>query len=260
MKHVLILRALGVVLAIALAVNITAVLAAPLYLHSSDQLAQPSSTDQQKRQPTESAAADPDANTPSNNLIVIDGDVVQSDSTAEPDSSDPSLEASPEPHFSASVQSESERVFFDLGVRIGSRSEQPVASVIRRFLRPATIPDEEEDSDLLPTVVITGADVEQPNETEDLVDVDVPTHSGIEHIVLENPVENGFAVRFQLDGAVQTLNPGALLIETTNKRVIRFDRGGSFGEFQQDLGPGRYQFRVSKEGWNLETAKDDSTL
>ena len=40
MKHVLILRALGFVLVIALAINITAVLAAPLYLDSGDEVAQ----------------------------------------------------------------------------------------------------------------------------------------------------------------------------------------------------------------------------
>jgi hypothetical protein len=76
--------------------------------------------------------------------------------------------------------------------------------------------------------------------------------------VLENPADNGYAVSFQLDGTIQTLKPGAVLIETSAQSVIRFDRGGDFGEFRQDLAAGRYQFRVSREGWKLEKAKEDA--
>ena len=139
MKHVLILRALGFVLVIALAVNLTAVLAAPLYLDSSDQLAEAEPTDDHEPLPSDDPAEDDNTETPG--LIVIDADILQSDPTIEPDFTNPEQtvpvqdEAARE-RLAAKLREGSERIFFGLGARIGARSHrQPVASAIRRFLR-----------------------------------------------------------------------------------------------------------------------------
>lgn len=70
---------------------------------------------------------------------------------------------------------------------------------------------------------------------------------------LTNPKQNPGPVYFLLDRQVHSLHPGQTLILTGSRTwTIRFDRGGTLGEFRRPLSSGAYQFQVDRTaGWTL---------
>ncbi len=74
---------------------------------------------------------------------------------------------------------------------------------------------------------------------------------------LHNPSENGGIVYFVVDEKTHSINAGQTLELTGQDQwLIRFHRGGNFGNSRSLLKPGSYSFSVTKKGWELTLDKD----
>jgi hypothetical protein len=71
-------------------------------------------------------------------------------------------------------------------------------------------------------------------------------------VVLYNPTTSGGPVHFLAAGAAQTLQPGEERSWPAEELgVLRFHRGGQFGNARLELPPGVYEFHVGELGWNV---------
>lgn len=71
-------------------------------------------------------------------------------------------------------------------------------------------------------------------------------------VVLTNPADNGGPVRFLLNGEAHSLAAGQTReFSAVFSPLIQFHRGGSYGNAEQLLDAGHYQFAVSSRGWEL---------
>ena len=79
-------------------------------------------------------------------------------------------------------------------------------------------------------------------------------------ITIMNPEANQSSVRFVMGGETAELKPGYFVsVEVTQKTLIEFDRGGSFGSARYSLKDGMYRFDVdSSKGWELFKVKQDT--
>jgi hypothetical protein len=70
-------------------------------------------------------------------------------------------------------------------------------------------------------------------------------------LVIENPRHSGATVRYLVDGEMESLRPG----ESQSLRIgvsrVLFHRGGAFGNAEEVLREGTYQFRATQQGWTL---------
>lgn len=74
-------------------------------------------------------------------------------------------------------------------------------------------------------------------------------------VVIRNPITNGGAVRYMVDRNIYTLKPGELQrLDPGELGVVRYHRGGEFGDARLVLSPGVYEFAVSARGWELSRA------
>lgn len=73
-------------------------------------------------------------------------------------------------------------------------------------------------------------------------------------LVLQNPASNGGAVHFLIDDEVFTLQPSRTQRLEGRGWMIRFHRGGDFGNVLYRLSPGQYTFAVTGTGWELSDA------
>lgn len=85
-----------------------------------------------------------------------------------------------------------------------------------------------------------------------------PIEYSADSIVIRNAKVNRGTVAFLIGREVKQLEPGASLqlpaVQTTV--VVRFHRGGDFGNATLTLLPGVYEFEATARGWYLETAKE----
>jgi hypothetical protein len=71
-------------------------------------------------------------------------------------------------------------------------------------------------------------------------------------VVLTNPADNGGPVRFLLNGEANSLAAGQTSeFSAIFSPLIQFHRGGSYGNAEQLLDAGHYQFAVTSRGWEL---------
>jgi hypothetical protein len=79
-----------------------------------------------------------------------------------------------------------------------------------------------------------------------------PVHSNPDEIVLYNPATSGGPVHFLAAGAAETLRPGEERSWPAEELgVLRFHRGGEFGNARLELPPGVYEFHVGERGWDV---------
>ena len=72
-------------------------------------------------------------------------------------------------------------------------------------------------------------------------------------LVFANETLNNGPVAFLVDRKIIVLKPGkSRVFPTGTKRLIRFDRGGGFGQTRQTLTTGVYHFVATDEGWYLQ--------
>ncbi len=84
---------------------------------------------------------------------------------------------------------------------------------------------------------------------------DGPASTNLAGVVLENAAGSTIAVGFLAHGVEYWLEPGQQLRLTgSSPYEVVFDRGGEFGVAREMLRPGRYGFRVTEQGWTLESA------
>jgi hypothetical protein len=84
---------------------------------------------------------------------------------------------------------------------------------------------------------------------------DGPASADLAGVVLENAAGSTIAVGFLANGVEYWLEPGQQLRLTGSSPFeVVFDRGGKFGVAHEMLPPGRYGFRVTEQGWTLESA------
>lgn len=79
-------------------------------------------------------------------------------------------------------------------------------------------------------------------------------------IVLLNPAETGADIHFLLDGKLYSLDSGYMQDMKAASTIIRFDRGGDFGEALYLLKPGSYRFVLTDHGLDLEKASFEAVL
>lgn len=73
---------------------------------------------------------------------------------------------------------------------------------------------------------------------------------------ISNAAENRVPVSFLLDGRVYTLHPGeSHQFPAATSWNIQFHRGGTFGNADEPLAPGEYQFVVGADGWKLQPTR-----
>jgi hypothetical protein len=79
-----------------------------------------------------------------------------------------------------------------------------------------------------------------------------PENSLHDPIELFNPDRNGAPIRCLVDGRLVELEPGeSKMIPGADRRIIRFHRGGDFGEARYGMETGLYWFARSDQGWEL---------
>ena len=85
-----------------------------------------------------------------------------------------------------------------------------------------------------------------------------PIEDSQDSIVIRNAKVNRGTVAFLVGREVKQLKPGASLKLPADQTtvVVRFHRGGEFGNATLTLSPGIYEFEATARGWYLETAKD----
>ena len=85
-----------------------------------------------------------------------------------------------------------------------------------------------------------------------------PLRDSADSIVIRNAKVNRGTVAFLVGREVKQLKPGASLQLPADQTtvVVRFHRGGEFGNATLTLLPGIYEFEATARGWYLETAKD----
>jgi hypothetical protein len=70
-------------------------------------------------------------------------------------------------------------------------------------------------------------------------------------VYLRNPAENDLPVAFLMGEQVIKLAAGEGRSFTSSSLTVRFDRGGRFGSATKTLTEGRYEFRLSPDGWDI---------
>jgi hypothetical protein len=79
-------------------------------------------------------------------------------------------------------------------------------------------------------------------------------------IVLVNPLETGAAVSYVVAGQSFTMDEGMMQDIERASTVIRFDRGGGFGQAAYTLTPASYKFVVTDHGWDLVKTSFEATI
>jgi hypothetical protein len=78
-----------------------------------------------------------------------------------------------------------------------------------------------------------------------------------DRIVIRNSAGAQLPVSFLIDGQDVELGEGATrTFVGKTQRTIQYDRGGRFGNTQQDLTGGQYEFRITASGWDLVRKPD----
>jgi hypothetical protein len=71
-------------------------------------------------------------------------------------------------------------------------------------------------------------------------------------LVVINPPSTGGAVHFLLAEEVITLQPGEFhVVAEIDERVVKFDRGGDFGQVEQKVSGEVWMFAVGSRGWHF---------
>jgi hypothetical protein len=83
-------------------------------------------------------------------------------------------------------------------------------------------------------------------------------HAG--RIVLLNPLETGATVSYVVASQAFSMDAGMMQDIELATTVIRFDRGGGFGEAAYTLTPASYKFVVTDHGWDLVTTSFQATF
>jgi len=72
-------------------------------------------------------------------------------------------------------------------------------------------------------------------------------------VAVANPPETRATLSFTINGRRYDLSPGMRReFRLAGTRIIRFDRGGSFGTAAYPLSAGLYRFKATDAGWDLE--------
>lgn len=102
----------------------------------------------------------------------------------------------------------------------------------------------------------------EPKKTKTRVEKKTTPKRNPLQLVIENPKKIGYPVSFLIGDEQKTLQPGEKLERILSTRGstanVHFDRGGDFGEAILNLKPADYEFKVTREGWNIvpqETAE-----
>ncbi len=78
-------------------------------------------------------------------------------------------------------------------------------------------------------------------------------------LVIVNPVDSGGEIFYLVDGESFALRPGeSHRLPAERERRIAFHRGDSFGDSETTLLAGRFEFRVTLQGWALVTSPIDA--
>ena len=273
MTHFCFLRALGLILISALVVNITVVLAAPFYLKPED--SQVTTTETVESRASADQSADPASDGGAGEIPAIeeladqaavipveDGDTEGQVGSSQLDTAVQRERASLNPIQALDVEPSSKQLLTLLGAGMGktsTRLQHHIAATAKR-LAASGIADSTRDqhrdntsetsSNTVPSETMSVSDEASP-----IVDTSV-NEPPMAQIVLTNPQRNAMSVSFLLDGKIQTLLPGARLIETGSGLSIQFDRGGNFGVYQEELSAGSYEFDVARSGWTLNAQTD----
>jgi hypothetical protein len=76
-------------------------------------------------------------------------------------------------------------------------------------------------------------------------------------VTLVNPKETEGTVKYTIDGHVYQMTAGQTQnLKTKANWVIEFDRGGAFGTARYTLEEGRFEFVVTKRGWDVHRSAD----
>jgi hypothetical protein len=83
--------------------------------------------------------------------------------------------------------------------------------------------------------------------------------SAAARISIRNASGARLPVAFLVDGQDVELRDGEeRTFSGQAHRTVHYDRGGSFGNTQQELGSGDYEFRITPSGWDLVRRPDNS--
>ena len=101
------------------------------------------------------------------------------------------------------------------------------------------------------THAVTESDGQLPPSVEQQADVPV--------LVLFNPLDSGGQMRFLVNGEFHLLLPGGVhRFDSEERWRIQFHRGNRFGDADFTLVGGRYEFRVTDNGWDLAEVADST--
>jgi hypothetical protein len=80
-------------------------------------------------------------------------------------------------------------------------------------------------------------------------------------IRIVNPIESDAAVTYRLNGFEYDMQPGfAQTFENDRTWTIEFESNSPRGTIRYRLSTGHYQFRLTRDGWDLFTVGDEAEL
>jgi hypothetical protein len=79
----------------------------------------------------------------------------------------------------------------------------------------------------------------------------LPASPSPTRLVIRNATESGKAVHFLVNERAFALLPGEKIELTGRRWLVRFHRGGEYGDAAYALWPGSYEFAVGKGGWDI---------
>lgn len=158
-------------------------------------------------------------------------------------------------------------------LRLSSPSTEEVASVNSSLSDadsvPTTEPSPEFDTAQAsspPAIPDANSAISLPNQTPDsplstatstTAAPSAHAEKDVKHVdrQLINPSDSQYPVHFILNDSPHTLHPGQSLSATSDMPtwILRYHRGGSFGETEHEVSPGIHIFRVSPQGWWTES-------
>lgn len=142
---------------------------------------------------------------------------------------------------------------------------QGIANLSRRFatwVSPPTIRSNESTTDRVTQFIADVSEhrLESAGHTdpdEDNSDLDQHDANGDETGLTNVEIVNAdteLTVAFLIENRIERLTPGESLTLNQESVLLRFDRGGDYGESRQTLSIGRYEFRAESYGWTLTPA------